>query len=115
MVVLDHFRSFPVLSGHFRSFFRDHSWKPEDSSYRTLETVQEISLGPLLKLDDFQSICKKKFIFKAILKNPHHSSCFWLKMTEKDDFGEFSPLKDMDPKTNFDQLDELYNPSKAVF
>ena len=36
-------------------------------------------------------------------------------MTEKDDFGEFSALKDMDPKTNFDQLDELYNRTKAVF
>ena len=41
--------------------------------------------------------------------------CFLLKITEKDDFGEFSPLKDIDPKTNFDQLDELYNPTKAVF
>ena len=36
-------------------------------------------------------------------------------MTEKVDFGEFSPLKDMDAKTNFDQLDELYDPTKAVF
>ena len=41
--------------------------------------------------------------------------CFELKMTEKNDFGEFSPLNDMDPNTNFDQLDELYNPTKAVF
>ena len=54
-------------------------------------------------------------IFKAILKNPHYMPCFSLKIIEKDDFGEFSPLKDMDPKTNFDQRDELYNPSKAVF
>ena len=36
-------------------------------------------------------------------------------MTEKNDFGEFSPLKDIDPKTNFDHLDELYSSTKAVF
>ena len=115
LVVFHHFRSFPAISGCKQSVFRDLSRKPDHSSYRTLETFQEFSLYQLPKLKHFQSIYRKKFQKKSILKNPHHLPCFWLKMTEKDDFGEFSPLKDMDLKTNFDQLDELYNPSKAVF
>ena len=36
-------------------------------------------------------------------------------MTEIDDFGEFLPLKDMYTKINFDQLDKLYDPTKAIF
>ena len=115
MVISIHFRSFPAISGYLQSVFRDFSEKPDDSSYRALETFRMISKIWSPKLKHFQPIYEKKLRKKSILKNRHHIHCFGLKMTKKDDFGEFSLLKDMHPKTNFDQLDELYNPTKAVF